>query len=44
MASTGKRVLRAQMVKMGLTRTKIMTTMPNRARLRVDIMFKEYIG
>jgi hypothetical protein len=44
MASTGKMVLRAQMVKIGLTRTKIMTTMPNRAKLRVFIMFKDYIG
>jgi hypothetical protein len=44
MARTGKRVLRAQIEKIGLTRTRMITRRPIKARLRVDIMFKEYIG
>jgi hypothetical protein len=39
MARAGKSVLRAQIEKIGLTRTRMITRRPIRARLSVDILF-----
>jgi hypothetical protein len=40
MVNAGKIVLRAQIEKIGLTRTRMITRRPSKARLRVDILFK----